>query len=244
MRALLATAEYPPDTGGVARYLGALGELAGIAVASPHGPIKLRSVWLFPPRWLPLVWRLPFLANREKADLLLISHILPFGYGAITANLFGIKYMVICHGLDLTGPLQNSWKRFWVRLILRRAALVVTNSQATAQLARAFNLSDKKIVVINPPLSWEPDLIGENSESEIIKSHGLAARRCLLIAGRLVKRKGADIAIRAMAQIVKKYPDAALVLAGEGPERTALEIESRKANLSRHVIFTGRVTDS
>jgi glycosyltransferase involved in cell wall biosynthesis len=42
-------------------------------------------------------------------------------------------------------------------------------------------------------------------------------------AGRLVEKKGVDVLLRAMAQVVAKLPEARLLLAGDGPARPELE---------------------
>lgn len=46
------------------------------------------------------------------------------------------------------------------------------------------------------------------------KQHGLDNKKVLLFVGRLSKKKGADILVRALTPLAKKHPDAALVLVG------------------------------
>jgi glycosyltransferase involved in cell wall biosynthesis len=58
-------------------------------------------------------------------------------------------------------------------------------------------------------------------------------------AGRLVPEKGCDIAIRAFASIVEAHPDARLLIAGDGPERAALEALSRELGAAGNVEFAG-----
>ena len=54
----------------------------------------------------------------------------------------------------------------------------------------------------------------------------------ILFAGRLFKVKGLDILIKAMSSVNRKYPNATLVVAGEGKERTKLAKLARKLNVS------------
>jgi len=61
----------------------------------------------------------------------------------------------------------------------------------------------------------------------------------LLAMGRLHRNKGFDIAIRALALI----PDATLAIAGEGPERAALEALAREAGVAGRVAFLGWRSD-
>ena len=63
----------------------------------------------------------------------------------------------------------------------------------------------------------------------------LAGDTRLLAMGRLHRNKGFDIAIRALARL----PGAHLSIAGEGPERSALETLAREAGVADRVTFLG-----
>jgi len=63
----------------------------------------------------------------------------------------------------------------------------------------------------------------------------------ILCFGRLVEEKGFDLAIAAMARIVHRYPDARLIVAGDGDARPALEQQAREAGVADAVRFTGWV---
>jgi phosphatidylinositol alpha-mannosyltransferase len=67
------------------------------------------------------------------------------------------------------------------------------------------------------------------------------ARPHVLFVGRLERRKGADLLVRAMALVQRRFPDAQLVLVGEGPERAALQRLAEEAGVD--AIFEGRVTE-
>jgi phosphatidylinositol alpha-1,6-mannosyltransferase len=63
----------------------------------------------------------------------------------------------------------------------------------------------------------------------------------IVCVGRLVHRKGQDKLIEAMPQILKSFPDAVLLLVGEGPIKSMLDKSIRHHGLENNVIFTGRV---
>ncbi len=65
----------------------------------------------------------------------------------------------------------------------------------------------------------------------------------LLCLGRLVKDKGFDTALNAYATIVRQFPEARLVVSGDGPERAALEQQATDLGVAESVEFTGWVTD-
>ncbi|MCC7362155.1 MAG: glycosyltransferase family 4 protein [Anaerolineales bacterium] len=58
-------------------------------------------------------------------------------------------------------------------------------------------------------------------------------------AGRLVPEKGAAVLLRAFAQARADLPEARLLIAGEGPERRALEALTAQLGLAAAVTFTG-----
>lgn len=61
----------------------------------------------------------------------------------------------------------------------------------------------------------------------------------LVIAGRLVKFKGHRYVIEAMPEVVRKHPDAGLVIVGSGELEAELKTMVKNLNLERYVIFTG-----
>jgi glycosyltransferase involved in cell wall biosynthesis len=60
-------------------------------------------------------------------------------------------------------------------------------------------------------------------------------------AGRLVREKGTDVLLRAMALVRRRLPDARVVLAGDGPERENLLHLARDLELGDAVSFLGHV---
>jgi glycogen(starch) synthase len=64
----------------------------------------------------------------------------------------------------------------------------------------------------------------------------------LLCLGRLAIQKGFDLAIMALASITDRFPDARLIIAGDGPERPALERQVAELGLWDAVDFMGWVS--
>jgi len=63
----------------------------------------------------------------------------------------------------------------------------------------------------------------------------------LLCLGRLSLQKGFDIALAAFASVVKRFPDARLIIAGDGPERPNLERRTVELGLTNVVDLIGWV---
>ena len=60
---------------------------------------------------------------------------------------------------------------------------------------------------------------------------------------RLVPRKGVDALIQALAYVQRVVPEAALLVAGDGPHRLELERAAQEIGVAGDVVFTGGVPD-
>ncbi|MBI4280757.1 hypothetical protein HY628_01005, partial [Candidatus Uhrbacteria bacterium] len=119
-RILLLTMEYPPDRGGVARYLASLHE------GLPGVTIQRARFWSGWPAWLPTAGETIRKVRQEKIEMLAVSHLLPMGYVAMLVKFFLRKpFVVFIHGLDLLRATQRPWKRWWAARILRSASQII-----------------------------------------------------------------------------------------------------------------------
>ena len=56
---------------------------------------------------------------------------------------------------------------------------------------------------------------------------------------RLIEQKGVIYGLRAFARIAPQFPDARLLIAGDGPRRAALEAEAKTLGVANRVSFLG-----
>lgn len=244
-RIALVTLDYPPERGGVARYLGNLveeskGEI-GVFVNETHramGPGHVESVQLLAsgwPAWWPMVSLMKGL--REKGySKILVSHALPCGTAALIARKTGgLPYAVLMHGLDFRLAMRSAWKRFLLRRILKGANLVIVNSQIVGEEINAF-APDIKPLVLMPgvePRSFPP------------REHARAAFGIepnafqVLSVTRLVPRKGIDKLIQAMALLPE---DVRLTIIGDGQDLPRLR--TLASSLGERVRFLTETDDA
>lgn len=64
----------------------------------------------------------------------------------------------------------------------------------------------------------------------------------LISVSRLVKKKGIDVAIKAIALLVNKYPNIHYTIVGDGPERTYLELLIKQLKLENKIFIYGWAT--
>lgn len=113
---------------------------------------------------------------------------------------------------------------------LRDADWVTTVSQALLGDVRALapEITPRSSLLHNaiPEIKDEPTPVPVKS-------------RRIICVGRLVPEKGFDLAVEAFARIHAEHPDARLVFAGDGPERTRLQARAGELGVTEAVEFLG-----
>jgi glycosyltransferase EpsD len=86
--------------------------------------------------------------------------------------------------------------------------------------------------------------VDENEKMRLRQKMGfLPTQKIILCVGELLPNKNQKMAVHMMKRIVEKYPKAQLLLAGNGPEREALEQEIQSCNLENNVRMLGYCTE-
>jgi len=70
---------------------------------------------------------------------------------------------------------------------------------------------------------------------------GIESKRVIMCVGRLVHRKGQDVLVQAMPAVLRRIPEAVLVLVGVGPREEFLRKEVARLGIQDSVFFTGRI---
>jgi len=246
-KTLLLTLDFPPNKGGVARYLGALAEYFSdrlFVIAPPtdqsetphtfslfHQPLLCRYAW---PRWLCSVWIL--WKKRKDYTQVLVSHLLPLGTAAWTASWFTRKpYLLVLHGMDFRLALCNPYKRLITRIVLSQATCVIVNSDALAKEVQS-HFTVKHLEVVYPCVDpvFLKDHLKENRSSTTLR---------LLTVSRLVSRKGHALVLQALAQLKKEGLLIEYAIYGDGPEEQTLKQFVIAEQLEENVHFYSCTTD-
>jgi phosphatidylinositol alpha-1,6-mannosyltransferase len=205
------------------------------------GPLKIWSILQqLEVALAPAVWSL---ARSRRPSLFVCGMALPAGVGGwLARRLFGIPYVVLAHGEELTLLLHDRAPfRLRLRLqqlALRGAAAVVCNTAHTRALAaRHYGIAESRLRVIHPAID-APDEVEPVSEAIALRDRLVGSgRRVLLTVGRLSElHKGFDTAIAAMPAIRREVPNATLVIAGPGDQSA---LRAAAAQVADAVVFTG-----
>jgi phosphatidyl-myo-inositol dimannoside synthase len=76
---------------------------------------------------------------------------------------------------------------------------------------------------------------------EVRDRYRLSDRPVVVCVSRLVPRKGQDMLVRALPLVLRRVPDAALLVVGGGPDGDRLRRLARATGVAERVVFTGEV---
>jgi phosphatidylinositol alpha-1,6-mannosyltransferase len=255
-RTLVVTNDFPPRVGGVQQYVfNVVRHLPPdrVAVVAPswpgwreHDAALPFPVYRFPPAFLwptgELAAKVRSVARENGSEVVLFGHGLPLGLlGPGLLERTGLPYVVATHGAEYWFALLPGLAT-GLRLATSRASRVLAISRFTGRVVRTAVPPRVPVSLLPPgvdPERFRPDQSGD----EVRRRHGLGDRPLVVCVSRLVPRKGQDVLMRAMPRILRRVPDAALLIVGGGADRPRLEALAAKAPRGS-VAFAGQVPDA
>jgi len=179
---------------------------------------------------------------REKPNVLQFATTQDTAAAWWTHRVVGLPYIIYAHGNDILSAMNSTWAK--PRQVLMGAATVIANSKYTAKLVEGIGVEPQKLAIVSPGCDIERFRPLEVDKETRISLLGQRWRdRIILTVGGLVERKGHDIAIMALKQILAKIPNVSYLIVGDGPCRQELQCLAEEHGIAEHVIFAGRVSD-
>ncbi len=259
---LLATMEFPPQLGGIATYTANMARAlashnvvvyapqeAGASEFDQHEEYTIvrkkqlyRAVW---PRWIRAVFQMRAIVKKEQIEMIIVHHVLPLGYAAwIIKKILKVPYLVISHGTDVVYGTQTSWKKRWLRKIIRDSEQVVFNSESLRRrfLERLPEFENRSMVMYPCPDALFSRTPVREEIDTLRRTLALEGKKVVLSVGRLDDGKGFPHLIRAFSDILKKETHAVWVVIGDGPKREMIVSEIQKRQLQNVVRYIGGVS--
>lgn len=156
--------------------------------------------------------------------------------GAVISRRLGIPLVMTFHGAtENYSGLRQVKSRLWagVQKAIARflAERIVTVSHNLAR-ELGFEKSSKLTVI---PCAALPPKVSE-TETHAKPQHGVPT---ILFVGRLVPVKRLDVLISALSLLIQNGHDIRLIVLGDGPLKSQLELQVRTSNITNHVQFLG-----
>lgn len=177
---------------------------------------------------------------REKGIDLIHAHTrITQVMAAVLSKRTGIPVVTTCHGYFKP--------RLGRRLFPAWGDLTIAISQGVSEhLVRDFKLDDDRIFTVNNAVNLEEldkAYISHDPE-ESKKFYGFTpAQPVIGVIARLVADKGHEYLLRALPIIAEDFPDAGILIAGDGRERKNLEKLAKELGIQKRTVFTGNVRD-
>ncbi|MEM7008436.1 MAG: glycosyltransferase family 4 protein [Thermodesulfobacteriota bacterium] len=124
------------------------------------------------------------------------------------------------------------------------ASKIIAVSHNTKELVESVGVPSDKIEVVyngveNYLLSSEPD---QGQINSLRNSYGISSNdKVLLTVARVLPRKGQDMVIRSLPEVLKQFPNLKYLIVGDGRYRQKFSELAQELAVSENVIFTGGV---
>lgn len=176
--------------------------------------------------------QLTWVCWRDRPDALHIHWPFPHALMAWPAHkLFSIPMVLSCHGAELLLSRKFGFVAPLLRWLLPQANGVTVNSSFTQGLLRT--ISAVPATTIPYGLTIEPKPVPGRSPTQPPQ---------VLFVGRLDERKGLVYLLRAMVQVLEKFPTARLRVVGRGHLEADLHAQCAELGLVSQVDFLGFVS--
>lgn len=159
-----------------------------------------------------------FTMAKNDFDVIHANWIIPQGLVAIIAKfIFRKPVIVTIHGTDIFALKKIN---FLKALVLKYCDICTTNSSATYEAAYKIYPSEKIQIV---PMGVDINLFDPKKKDIHWKKEFGKNAKIILGVGRLIKWKGFEYLVKALSGVLKKFPEAKLVIIGKGPEEGNLK---------------------
>lgn len=255
MRTLLVTNDFPPRPGGIQSFVHnlALRQPAGSVVVyastwqgaekfdadQPFEVVREDTSVLLP---TPAVARRAVeLARAYECDTVWFGAAAPLGLLADPLRRrAGVRRAVaLTHGHEIGWAMLPVARTLLRRLARSQDVITYLGEYTRVRLARALD-GLTRLEWLAPGVDvgqFHPGVDGASVRAR----YGLSDRPLIVCVSRLVPRKGQDVLIRALPEVRRRVPGAALLLVGGGPDRSRLARLARAHGVASDVVFTGTV---
>lgn len=249
---LVATQNFPPDTGGIPVLVGGLAErLAareavhvfahrirgkGLAELADHPYAALHR---FGALWPFRSWMKAWAMRPLLRDPALRGVICDSWKSALILPATRAPVIVMAYGMEF--PPHPSPRRVWrIRRAFAKASVVVAISRHTAAQMARYLAPGLRVEIIPPPIPPQP----APSAAARARIRTLAGEGPLIATlSRLEDRKGIDRVIAALPELAARHPGLAYLIGGVGDDQPRLEKHIRANGVEARVHVLGRVSE-
>lgn len=180
------------------------------------------------------------LTGRERFAIIQAHWVIPNAPVAVLVGLLRrLPVVISLHGSDVYMAERSRAVGWVARWSFRHAAAVTASSQDLLERAQRLGATKDPARAVVIPYGADPQQFAAptSPREELRRELGWKSDEFILLCvGRLVYKKGFEYALRALPLVLQEYPQARLVIAGQG------DLERELKELARHLGVEERVT--
>lgn len=262
---VLITEVFPPQRGGSAALFGNIyPRLTDTAVTiirnsddgavseTSEGPLRMVSLPMTGGHWgvtsfrslqryRRLIARVASECRRQPA-VVHCGRTLPEGLAALCATRLGgsTRYLCWALGEELQYAKSSIELTFLLKRVHRHASAFVAISRCTARELESLGVPREKVHLVHPGVH-AASFARSPGAGDVRKRYAPGGETLLLTVGRLQRRKGHDLVIKALASLRSELHNMKYLIVGDGDERARLEALAVDAGVGDLVTFAGGV---
>ena len=157
-------------------------------------------------------------------------------WGGLAARKLGLPCV-------LSRRVDNHERAWAVAAKYRLYDHVIAISEGIRDVLIADGVAPDKVSCVRSAVDWErfqqpADKAGLTARFDLPEDATVIG-----IAAQLIPRKGHDVLLEALSDLIPRWPNLYLLVMGKGPSESAISEQTRTLNLSRHVHLVGFVED-
>ena len=170
------------------------------------------------------------LSRHERFDIVHVHWPFPHIIFGVLAKKFGrARLFSSFYGVEIR------WLKKRFPFLLKPFSVLMSKSDTVTAIST--HTAQELSGVVDPPIHIIPF-----SAAMAERQGKTSDKRKIIFVGRLVERKGVRFLIKAFSQMAKLIPHD-LVIIGDGPERTELQVDAQRLGIAGRVKFTGMISD-
>ncbi|MEY9875954.1 phosphatidylinositol alpha-1,6-mannosyltransferase [Streptacidiphilus sp. MAP12-33] len=258
-KTLIVTNDFPPRQGGIQTFVHNMalrlppeqlvvyastwrdgGEVRKFDAEQPFEVVRDRTTMLLPtPR---VTRRAAELLRAHGCGSVWFGAAAPLGLMAPTMRRAGAERIVgMTHGHEAAWAQLPASRQLLRRIGAGTDTLTYLGEYTRSRIAAAVGPQAAARMVQVPPGVDEQTFHPASGGDAVRARLGLTDRPVVVCVSRLVRRKGQDTLIRAWPSVLRRFPDAVLLVVGGGPYRADLTKLAEATGVASSVVFTGPV---
>jgi glycosyltransferase involved in cell wall biosynthesis len=161
---------------------------------------------------------------------------------ALLAKWLRKPLTITARGTDLNLIPQYTLPRRMMKWAASKAQASIGVSSALVDVLRGWGVDEQRLHVMRNGVDL--DRFKPLPQTEVREKLGLNGKPLLLSVGNLVENKGHHVAIEALTKLIPEYPDARLIIIGEGNERVNLLALAKRLGVETRLTLTGALPNT